>query len=438
MSQIQHTDVRLRKPERNQFFFETQCLDQLLPQSHAARVLWAVVESLDLTDFYAPIRARDGLAGRDATDPRLLVGLWLLATQRGVGSARELERLCKDHRVFRWMCGGVSINHHLLSDFRVQHADALDKLFTQVLVGLIAKKLVKVSRITQDGTRVRACVGGQTFRRKGSLTQLQHEAAEHVKTLRDLLDDPAMSAELSARKKAARLRAAKDKQRRLDEALQEIPKLAQTFAESARRESRKTFKTEDEIRVSHTDASTRMMKMSDGSYRPAHNIQLAADPDSRAIVGVDVSASGQDTALGEPMRKQVQDRTGQKVEEHIADSGYANIQQIDQAERDGVTMYVPPKKSNGNSKSKDKNISPYVPKRKDTPAIKAWRIRMGTEQAKEKLRLRSSTIETINADGKAHRGLGKVLVRGLQKVKCHALWFGLAYNLMHFGSALIS
>ena len=433
MNSTEHRDVRLRMPDRKQYCFETRCLDDSLPAGHQARVIWSVVQTLDLCDFRAAIRAREGGVGRDATDPQLLVGLWLYATTLGIGSARELARLCEDHRGFRWMCGGVSVNHHLLSDFRVGHAEALDKLFSQVLAKLIQKKLVSVRRIVQDGTRIRASVGAGTMRRKKTLEELHAEAAAHVKDVRELLDDPEKSAGYSARKKAARLRAAKDKERRLTEALQEIPKLAREFEESARRESRKTYKTEDEIRVSHTDAQTRMMKMADNSYRPAHNVQIAADPDSRAIVGVDVSVRGQDVALGQPMRQQVEGRSGQKVGEHIADSGYVNLEQIDQATTDGVTMYIPPKKSNG----KNKNADPYLHRRKDTPNIKAWRTRMAGEEAKKKRRERASTIETINADGKTHRGLGTVLVRGLKKVKCHALWFALSYNLMHFGASLL-
>jgi transposase len=427
MDATQHTDVRLRKPDRTQYSFQPQCLEELLPPQHPARVIWAVVQTLDLSDFYAAIRAREGCVGRDATDPQLLVALWLYATTRAVGSARELARLCQDHRAFRWLCGSVSVNHHTLSDFRVGHADALDKLFSQVLAKLIEKQLVSVRRIVQDGTRIRASVGRGSMRRSKSLARLHDEAAAHVKDLRALLDDPARCADLSARQKAARLRGAQDRQRRLAEALEEIPRLGEELAESARRESRKTFKQTEDIRVSHTDAQTRVMKMGDGSYHPAHNVQLAADPKSRAIVGVDVSNRGQDSSLSEPMRRQVEQRTGQKVQEHVTDAGYVNLEQIERAGSDGVTMYVALRKSKGKT-------DPYKPKRKDTPHVRAWRARMAGEEAKAKLKERSSTIETINADGKAHRGLGRVLVRGLSNVKCHALWFALSYNLLHFGS----
>lgn len=131
------------------------------------------------------------------------------------------------------------------------------------------------------------------------------------------------------------------------------------------------------------------------------------------------------------MRQQVERRTGQKVQEHTTDAGYVNLEQIQRAGDDGVTMYVALRKSKGKT-------DPYKPKRKDKPHVRAWRARMAGEEAKVKLKERSSTIETINADGKTYRGLGRVLVRGLSKVKCHALWFALSYNLLHFGDALLN
>ncbi len=166
--------LRLRKPERRQLSMVVQCADDLVRALHPVRTVHAVVEQLEVSGFCEPIRAREGVAGRDATDPRLLVGLWLYACVRGVGSARELARRCEESAPFRWLCGGVTVNHRLLSDFRTDHADALDALFTQVLVTLVDKKLVRVSRISQDGLRVRVSAGSNSFRREERL-QLEAE-----------------------------------------------------------------------------------------------------------------------------------------------------------------------------------------------------------------------------------------------------------------------
>ena len=410
--------------------------EDLIPAVHRARVIWSVVERLDLSAFREPIKARDGVCGRDATDPRLLVALWLYAATRGVGSARELARLCVESRPYRWLCGGVTLNHHTLSDFRVGHAAALDELFTQVLAALVGQGLVKVRRISQDGTRVRACAGAKSFRRGRRLERLLEEAKAHVTQLRALLEDPEKSAGLSARKKAAAQRAGRQRQKRIQAALEVLPKLAAQRQAAAKQAGNgkygKKLKS-DEPRVSTTDAEARVMKMPDGGFAPAVNVQLASDTESRAIVGVEVTAAGSDKGQAEPMRKQVQDRTGSKVEEHLMDGGFLVLEEIDRAAAQGVTILAPPPAPRDPSKAGTQ----YDPKATDSPAQARWRAGMASEEGKTIYKQRAATSETVNADLKQHRGLVQLTVRGLAKAKCVALWCALAYNLMHFSQALL-
>jgi transposase len=414
-----------------------ECDDQLIPAIHPARTIWSVVENLDLSAFREPIKARDGVCGRDATDPKLLVSLWLYAATRGVGSARELGRLCSESRPYRWLCGGVTLNHHTLSDFRVGHAEALDELFTQVLAVLVAQGLVKVRRISQDGTRVRAGAGAGSFRRGQRLEQLLEQAQAHVEELRTLLDDPEKSAGLSAKKKAARLRAAKDREDRLKAALEALPELAAKQQAAIKQAGNGKYGQKlkkNEPRISTTDPEARVMKMGNGGFSPAVNVQLAVDTQSRAIVGVDVTNAGSDKHLAEPMRKQVEERTGAKVQEHLMDGGFLVLEEIDHAALENVTIFAPPPTPRDPTKAGTQ----YDPKSTDSPAQAQWRERMGTQSAKAIYKERAATSETANADLKQHRGLMQLTVRGLAKSKCVALWCALAYNLMHFGAALLA
>jgi transposase len=210
-----------------------QCPDDLVDASHTVRMVMAVVEKLDLGRFHEPIKARTGQAGRDATDPQLLVALWLYACIRGIGSARELARRCQDSAPFRWLCGGVTVNHRLLSDFRTDHAAALDELFTQVIASLVDKDVVHVSRVSQDGVRVRLSAGASSFRREERLEKLLVEARQHVDELRRQVDSPEHAA-LSARQRGARKRAATEKLQRLEQAIAQLPELKQKQAEAAR------------------------------------------------------------------------------------------------------------------------------------------------------------------------------------------------------------
>lgn len=417
---------RLRRPDRSQVLLRPCSLEDLLPPGHQVRTLWAVVERLDLSPFCAPLKARGDAPGRAATDPRLLVALWLWAATRGVGSARELARLCGEHDAYRWLCGGVGVNHHTLSDFRTGHADALDELFTLVLAMLIGRGLVGVRRISQDGMRVRASAGHGSFKRGQKLEAALDAARAQVEALKRQADEPENDSR-SARQRAARERAARERQRRVEAALGQLPELE---AIKARHNGKRSGRPP---RASLTDAEARTMKMPDGGFRPAYNVQLASDTASRAIVGVDVSNLGTDQPQSRPMREQVQDRAGgaAAVEEHLMDGGFIKLEAIHEAETAGVRVYAPPRQSTAQP-------DPYAAQPADTGATAAWRRRMGTAEAQAVYKLRASTSETVNADLRTYRGLGRFLVRGLQKVRCVALWSALAYNLMHFGGALLS
>ena len=430
--------VRLRIPDRSQVAMNFQCADDLIPAGHQARAVWrvvdAVVDAMDLSDFLAPIKARDGVCGRNATDPRLLVALWLYATIRGVGSARELARLCGESKPYLWLCGGVGVvNHRLLSDFRVDRGDALDALFTRTLAVLTKQGLVRVRRISQDGVRVRADAGASSFRRGRTLGQLLEDARQQVAATKALLEDPARSAGLSARTRAARRRAAADRLKRVERAIAALPRLeakqkelAKTVAEKDKAEKLK------EPRASTTDADARVMKMADGGFNPAVNLQFAVDTESRAVVGVDVVGDGNDHHLSGPMRRQVERRTGQRVEEQLVDGGYLVKEEVEQAAAEGTTLFVPPKPP----RNKDNRGSEYDPMPGESQALTDWRARMGSAAGREVYKRRAATSETVNADLREHRGLDRLRVRGLPKAKCVALWMALAYNAMHFAAAL--
>lgn len=429
--------VRLRKPDRLQMEMVVRCADDLVSRTHPARAVAALVATMDLSGFCRPIKAREGHAGRDATDPALLVSLWLYANICGIGSAREVGRRCITSDPFKFLCGGVSVNHHLLSDFRVDHGEALDQLFTALIATLVDKKLVKVRRISQDGLRVRAGAGACSFRREASLDQLLADAKKHVEELARQVEDPEHAAAVGARKKAAAKRAAKDRQERLKQAIAQMPELKKKQELAAKKagkgkQGRKIL--DKQPRVSTTDPDARVMKMPNGGCNPAFNVQLAVDTQSRAILAVEVSNEGSDSAgLSEPLRRQVEQRTGGKVEQHLLDGGYVKTSDIEQGHGQKVELFMPPKPARS-----DKNRGRELePKPGDSQAILEWKTRMRSEEAKEVYKQRASTSEPVNADLRCYRGLSQFNVRGLNKTTCVALWSALAYNVMHFAAAML-
>ena len=403
--------VRIQQADRSQVRMEVVDLDSLLPADHRARAVWAFVAGLDLSKLYAKVRAVEGGAGRAPIDPKILLALWLYATVEGVGSARALDGLCDSHVAYRWLRGGVGVNYHTLSDFRTAHEAVLSELLTQSVAALMSKGLVELKRVAQDGVRVRAAAGAASFRRKRRLQQCLDEAREQVQRLRqELEEDPAAT---SRRQQAARERAARERQQRVEEALRQMPEV----------EEKKPADKREEARVSTTDADARVMKMPDGGYRPGFNVQFAADTGAQVVTGVDVTNVGSDRSQMEPMIEQHDARYHRHPSEVLVDGGFVKKEAIDAVTGEGVTVYAPVQPS----KKDTRDV--HEPREDDSEAVAAWRRRMATEEAKKIYRERAATAECVNAAAR-NRGLRQFLVRGLGKVRCVALLFALAHNLM--------
>lgn len=409
---------RLVTAERRQVELRPCHLDALLPAAHRARAVWEVVERLDLAAFYAPIRARGGEPGRPATDPKVLIALWLYATTEGIGSARELARLCDEHDAYRWLRGGVPMNHHTLSDFRTGYEAALDALLTQVLASLTKAGLLQLKRVAQDGMRVRASAGTSSFRRQPRLEQCLALARQHVAEVKAA--GARGEGERRARERAAQERAAGERAARVEQALVELEKVKTMRARQGGGK-----RSKGEPRASTTDGEARTMRMGDGGYRPAYNVQLATETTSRVIVGVQVTNAGTDGGQAEPMLEEIARRLGKRPAEYLVDGGFATEASVQEVSEQGITLYAP-------APHPTQIADPHAPRPHDSPEVAAWRQRMGSAEAKEIYRDRAATAETVNADLKTWRSLDRFLVRGLRKTLSVALWNVLAYNILRW------
>jgi len=409
---------RFRRAERFQVVMRSASLDALPAEDHPARIVWEYVEGLDLSRLYDAIRAVEGRAGRDPIDPRILMALWLYATLDGVGAAREVDRLCDAHVAYQWICGGVSVNYHTLSDFRTANVQLLDDLLTKSVAGLMHEGLVTMNRVAQDGMRVRANAGNSSFRRGKTLQRLELEARRQVRRLRrQLQDDPGAA---NKRQKAARRRAARERSERIARARKEFEKVEKT-----KRPDKK-----DNARASTTDPQARFMKMPDGGMRPAVNVQFATDTAGGIITGADVGNVGGDMGQMAPMIEQHKDRYGGPPGQMLVDGGFACRDDIDSAgtAEPAIAVYAPVQKSR-----KNQGENCYERQPADTDAVAEWRRRMATEEAKEIYKQRAATAEWTNAMAR-NRGMYQFLVRGLEKVKAVVLWFALAHNLIRAAS----
>ena len=408
---------RLREPERDQIELRAMDIDSLIGGDHPVRVIWAYVEGLNLSELEDRIKARDHTPGHPAISPRLLLALWLYATSDGVGSARALTRLCERHDVYRWLCGGVSVNYHTLADFRVGCADLLDRLLAEHVAALAKAGLIDLATLAQDGVRVRASAGAASFRREATLDEHLIMAEAVVDELKREVDEHPDAS--NRRIKAAKERAARERTERVKAAQSALAEIK--ARRKAREEQRGNGKPPKEPRASTTDPEARVMKMADGGFRPSYNVQVASAAGEQIVVAVEVCNTGSDRGLMRPMLERLGARTGQFPGCYLVDGGFSSAKDIEWTHGEGIAVFCPPTQSKHGT-------DPYLPRRDDGAGVLAWRARMASEQGKAQYKLRS-ICECIHARWR-NWDLRQLTVRGIRKVSNVVLWFALANNLL--------
>ena len=408
---------RLREPRRDQIALRAVDIESLVGEDHPVRLIWSYVEELDLSELENRIKARGDQPGHPATSPRLLVALWLYATSEGVGSARALERLCESHDAYRWLCGGVTVNHHTLTDFRIGCTNLLDRLLCEHLAALAKAGLVDLETLAQDGVRVRASAGAASFRREATLDKHLLQATAVVEDLKREVD--ARSDASNQRMKAAKERAARERHARVKAAQAALAEIKQQRKE--REEKRGNGKKPNEPRASTTDADARVMKMAGGGFRPAYNVQVTSAAGQPIVVDIKVCNTGSDRGLMRPALERQRTRPGGLPKRHLVDGGFGSAEDIEWAHAEGIDIFCPPTQSKHGT-------DPHLPRRGDGPGVLAWRARMASDEGKARYKPRS-ICECIHARWR-NWNLRQLPVRGFEKVRAVVLWYALANNIL--------
>ena len=473
--------ARFAPINREQMIMCTLDVDTLVGEEHPARLFWGFLERVDLSGFAAGVGSREGTAGRPATNPRLLIAIWLYAYSRGIGSAREVSRQMEWEPGLRWLAAMDVINHHTLSDFRVDHQQALENLFGDVLGLFEHEGWITLERVVQDGTKIRAQCAQNTFRKRESLEQHLERAREHVREVSRTADE-------NPRRQQARERGARQREEQISQALEQWQQLKQT-----KQENQKTY----EPKVSTTEPEARIMKTGEGGLAPCYNVQVGTDASHGLIVDATATSAVNDRHQLAPAMDRVEETFQRKPEQAVADGDYTtNRSVVEMAER-GINFYGSWRKPDhvGGSKS---NQHPEFRKeaftydsdhdryccpagkflilshrqaqpngsvqrfyRSPTPQcracehytqcvnqnrkrgrmvshqetiveVKQFQQKMETEAAKEIYRQRSQIGEFPFAWFKAVFGLRRFRVRGLAKVQSETLWASLTFNLMRY------
>jgi transposase len=427
---------RLWEPEREAIELRAVSLDSLIAADHPARLIWAYVLRLDLRELEDGIKAREGVPGHPAITPRLLLALWLYATSEGVVSARLLARLCERDDVYRWLCGGVGVNHRTLGEFRVDHGELLNRLLAQSVTALAAEGLIDLDMLAQDGVRVRASAGASSFRRRARLeARIADVKAILGQLAKEVESDPAENEQRLRQRRAQR---AAERLSRLEAAVAKVaeieaqqpkskpkaapqPVVPSPTAPDGEPPETKDGKRPKEPRASTTDPDARVVKMADGGFRPAYNMQVASVAGEQIVVAVDVSTSSSDRGLARPMLEKVNAIYGTLPKQHLIDGGFTKNDDIEWAHGANVAMHCPPIINKHNT-------DPFAPRDDDGPGISAWRKRMDSEAGKATYRERS-IHECINARFRQW-SLVQLTVRGKAKAAIVLTWYALANNLL--------
>ena len=318
------TVPRFEAINRQQLVLRPVDIEELIEPHHPARNIWEFLGELDLSAFAAEVKSVEGHAGRSAWEPRLLISLWLYAYSRGISSAREIERQCQYEPGLQWLTGLQVVNHHTLSDFRVQRGEALKQLFVQVLGILHLKKLISLERVTQDGTKVRANVNKKTFTRESKIRAHLQLAARQVQEM-----EAAEEQEKRTRQVAAKKRAQRERQEQLRQALEEVQRLQQ----------QKKWEKKKSCQASVTDADAQFMRTGDHGLAPCYNLQLTTDAVHGLIVGVGVSKDPSDATHLMPAMERVKQTLGRYPQQVVADGDYTNRESVIAAAEQGVDFY---------------------------------------------------------------------------------------------------
>jgi len=473
----QAAPARVKPVDRSQVVWRTVDVQELIAEDHPARAIWALTEKLDLKGFYAPIEAVQGVAGRPPWDPRLLVSLWVYAYSRGISSAREIARRCSHEPAFQWLCGLEGINHHTLSDFRVAHGQALEELFVQVLGVLGAEGLLSLERVMHDGTKIKAAASADTFRREDRLRANLEAARQQVQALaQEANEEP-------TRQKAAQQRAARERQQRVEQALEQLEQIRQTKREA---------KEKEQVRASTTDPTSRNMKQADGGFAPSYNAQITTEASHKIIVGAGISQSGNDYGELQGGAARVQQNLGAKPQQMVVDGGFTCRENILAMATQGIELIgswrQPAADAGGPSPDFGASAFQYeaaedryrcpagallphqgqremagglrhdyraaasvckacafkaqccpdtvrgrsISRLVEDPQVRQFRERMQTTSAQEIYRQRAPVAEFPNAWIKDKLGLRQFRLRGLLKVGWELLWACLTYNIQQW------
>lgn len=425
MNKESMSKYKLYNPCRKQVQMEYGALDDKIPEDHKARKVWGFVEKMDLSPCFRKVNTFKGKSGQKTTSPKVIFALWLFALVEGVYSGRKIAELCEEHDAYRWIAGGVPINRTMICEFRSLDPTVFQDLLTTSLAVMVKARLLNPQDCAQDGTKIQSAAGFNSYRRNGTLKDFLKVAKKYTREV-EKLNKKEPSA-FDKRRKSAQLRAKRERVEGIEEAIKELEQYQTTLEQNAKKNHSKKPSQEriDKLRTSYVDPQVRKMKMGDGGFRLAYNVQFATETESRVILGVNV-VNTLDPGTLSPMVAQVMGRLKKlalrPIKHWLADIAYSGKNDVEE-----VSVFHPDLKL----AIKANPLKSLKPSKGDSEAMLRYKKYIVSEEFKEVYKSRPSTAEFSNMQCKA-RGMGRMLVKGINKVSSTAILYAIMHNMMRF------
>ena len=402
-----------------------------LPEDHLAYFVSDVVDQLDLSAIESVYEEDD--RGQPPYHPGMMTKVLLYGYCVGVFSSRKLQKRLVEDVAFRVLAAGNQPDFRTIADFRKKHMAALEDLFRQVLRLTLETGTMKLGRVVLDGSKVKANASKHKAMSYGRMQETEKRLREEVRRLlrqaeaADQEEDQRYGENGRGDELAEELRRRESRIERIRQAQRAVEERAREQAASEGQED-KPVRPAAKAQYNFTDPESRIMKGAEG-FVQAYNTQVAVEPVLQLIVGQTVTPAENDKQQLVPLIEKVEEQSGQKPEEVLADSGYCSEENLRYLGKRNLRGWVATEKwKHGEARPP----CPRGPLPSEAGEVERMKRKLQTQVGARVYATRKSVVEPVFGQIKQARGFRQFLLRGLEKVRGEWALICLTHNLLKF------
>jgi transposase len=423
-----------------------------LPEDHLARFVSEIVSQLNLRPIIESYRGR----GSKAHHPEVLLSLLFYGYATGVYSSRKIEGATYDSVAFRFIAANTHPDHDTIATFRKRFLNQLQPLFVEILMIAREMGLLKLGKVSLDGTKIKANASKHRAMSWKHACKLEKQLKAEVDELlrlaeradnEDLSDGMNIPEELSRRQdRLTAIATAKEKieeraaeryaheKKAYDEKLRTRQDKAREMGREPRGRGPKPPESgpRPKDQVNFTDEQSRIMPTSGKGFEQAYNAQASVDIDSMLIVESHVSQSTNDKQEIVPSLKGLNllpEKIG-TVDGLLADAGYFSEDNVTACEQSDIEPFISLGREAHNQPFQERFAQPETPVA-DASAVDKMRYRLKSAEGRKLYAKRKSTVEPVFGIIKQVMGFRQFLLRGFESVNGEWTIVSIAWNLKH-------